>query len=49
MEYIANQKILNKRILNDQEAMREMFNILSCQRNANQYNTKIPPYTNHNG
>jgi hypothetical protein len=29
--------------------LKEMFNILSHQENANQNNPEIPPYTNQNG
>ena len=48
MGYIAKQRMLNKGILNGREALKEMFNILSHQGNANQNNAKIPPYAKQN-
>jgi len=48
MGYITKQKILKRGILNEQEALRKMFNSLSCQENANQNDCEIPPYTNEN-
>ena len=49
MECRAKQKILKREISNGQEALKEMFNILSHQGNANQNNSEIPPYTYQNG
>jgi hypothetical protein len=34
--------------LKGQEALEEMFNILTHLENANQNNPEIPPYTNQN-
>jgi hypothetical protein len=48
MGYRAKQRILNQGISNGYEALKEMFNILSHQRNANQFNPEIPPHTNQN-
>ena len=48
MRYRAKRKILNRRIFNGREALKEMFNILSHQGNANQNHSEIPPYTNQN-
>jgi hypothetical protein len=36
-------------MLSDQEAPKEIFNILSHQGNANQNNPEIPPHTSQNG
>jgi len=47
--YRAKQRILIWRISNGWETPKEMFNILSHQRNANQNNPEIPPYTSQNG
>ena len=47
--YKAKQKILNRRVTNDQEVPKERFNILRDQGNASQNNPEIPPCTNHNG
>jgi hypothetical protein len=41
--------ILNTGIFDSQEALKEMFNILSHQGNANQNNPDIPSYIHHNG
>ena len=41
------EKILNRGISNAWETLKEMFNILSHQENANQKNPEIPPYSNH--
>ena len=46
MGYRAKKRILNKGISNDKEALKEIFNILSHQKNANQNGPEIPPYTN---
>jgi hypothetical protein len=43
----AKQRIHNKGISNNQEALKEIFKVLSHQGNANQ-NPEIPPYTNQN-
>ena len=48
MGYRAKQRILNRGISNGQEALKEMFNILSHQGNANPNNPEIPSYTNQN-
>ena len=45
MEYRANQRILNRGISNDQEVLKEMLKVYSHRGNANQNNSKIPPYT----
>jgi hypothetical protein len=45
MRHSTNQRILNRGILNGQEAPKEMFNIFSHQGNANQNDSEIPPYT----
>ena len=42
MGYKAEQGILNRGILNGQETLKEMFKVLSHQRNANQNNSEIP-------
>ena len=42
-------KILNWGILNGWEALKERFNILGHQGNANQSEPEIPPYTSQNG
>ena len=49
MECRAKQKILKREISNGQEALKEMFKVLSHQGNANQNDPEIPPYTNQNG
>ena len=49
MGYKAKQKILNRGIPNGQEALKEMFKVLSNQRNASQNNSEVPPYTKLNG
>ena len=45
----GTQLILNRRISDDQKILKEMFNILSHQENANQNDSGIPYYTNQNG
>ena len=40
---------LNRRIPNDRETLKEMFNILGHQGNANQKDSEIPSYTLQNG
>ena len=49
MECRAKQKILKREISNGQEALKEMFKVLSHQGNANQNDPEIPPCTNQNG
>ena len=49
MGYKAKQIILKKEISNVQEALEEMFKVLSNQGNENQNNSEIPPYTKQNG
>jgi hypothetical protein len=49
MRLRAKQRVHNRKISNDQEALEEMFNVLSHQGNASQNNPEIPPYTNQNG
>jgi len=49
MVYGAKQRILIRRISNGQDELKEMFNILSHQKNANQNNSEIQPYTNQQG
>jgi hypothetical protein len=48
MGYRAKQRIHNRGISNGREALKEMFQVLSHQGNANQNNPEIP-YTNQNG
>jgi ribosomal protein S24E len=45
----AKQRILISGISNGLVALKEMFNILNHQGNANQNNPEILPYTNQNG
>ena len=42
---ITTQRILNRGISNGQEALKEIFKVLSHQRNVNQSNSDIPFYT----
>jgi hypothetical protein len=49
MGYKAKQRIHNRGLSNGQEALKEMFKVLSDQGNANQNNTEIQPHTNQNG
>ena len=49
MGYRDKQKILNREIANVQEALKELFNILWHQGNANQNDPENPPYNNQNG
>ena len=46
MGHRAKQWILNKGISSGQEALKEVFEVLSHQGNANQYDPEIPP-TSH--
>ena len=48
MECRAKQKILKREISNGQEALKEMFKVLSHQGNANQKDPEILLYTNQN-
>jgi hypothetical protein len=48
MECRANQRIHNRRISNGLEAHKEIFKVLSHQRNANQNDLEIPPHTIQN-
>jgi hypothetical protein len=49
MEYRAKQTILNKEISNGRGTLKEMFNILNHQVNANQNHSEILPYANWDG
>jgi hypothetical protein len=49
MGFRSKQRILNRGISNDLEAVEEMFNILSHQKNTNQNNPELPPHTSENG
>jgi hypothetical protein len=49
MRYSDKQRILNRELLDGQEAPKDMFKILNHQGNANQNNPEIPPHTNQNG
>ena len=49
MECRAKQKILKREISNGQEALKEMFKVLSHQGNANQNDPEIPPHISQNG
>ena len=42
MEFRAKQKILKREISNGQEALKEMFKVLSHQGNANHNNSEVP-------
>jgi hypothetical protein len=48
MGYRAKQGIYNRRILNGQEALKEMSKVLSHWGNSNQNELAIPLYTNKN-
>ena len=48
MGYRTKQRILNRGISNEQEALKEMFKVLSHQGNASQNDPKIPLYTCQN-
>ena len=41
-------RILNRRISSEQDTLKELFNILSYQRNANEKDSEIPSFTCHN-
>ena len=49
MGYKDKQRIHKRGILNDQEALKEMFTVLSPHGNANQNHLEIPPYILGNG
>jgi hypothetical protein len=49
MRYRAKQRILNKGICKSQEALKEIFNVLSHHGNTNQKDSEIPSYTHQNG
>jgi hypothetical protein len=49
MGYRTKLRIHNRGISNGWETPKEMFKVLSDQRNANRNNPEIPPYTNQNG
>ena len=49
MEYRPKQRIHNRGILKGREAVKEMFKVLSYQRNANQNNPEILIHNNQNG
>jgi hypothetical protein len=49
MEYRAKERILNTGISKDRVALKDISTVLSHQRNANQNDTEIPPYTKWNG
>ena len=46
--YRTKQQILNRRITNDRESLKEMFKVLSHQRNENQNNSEVSSYTGQN-
>ena len=48
-EYRAKQRILDRGISNGREVLKAMFYALSHQRNVNQSDPEIPPYTKQNG
>jgi hypothetical protein len=45
MGYKTKQRIHNRRISNGLEVLKEMFKVLSHQRNANQNDPEILPHT----
>ena len=45
----SKQRILNKRISNGREMIKEMLNIFRHQGNKIQNDSEIPPYTCQNG
>ena len=49
MGYRVKQIILNRGILDGQEALKELFKVLTHQENANQNNSEVPSYTHQNG
>ena len=48
MGHRAKPKILRGGISSGRETPKEMFNVVSLLENANQNNSKIPPYTHQN-
>jgi hypothetical protein len=48
LEFHVRQKSLNRGVSNGQEALKEMFKVLSHQGNANQNKTDIPSYIGQN-
>jgi mannitol/fructose-specific phosphotransferase system IIA component len=48
MRYRTKQIILNRGITNDQEALKEMFKLLSHRGNANQNSSEVPSNTHQN-
>ena len=48
MGYRSKQRILNRGISNGQKTLKEMFNIVRCQGNANQMDSEILSYTCQN-
>jgi hypothetical protein len=49
MEYRPEERILNRKISNGQEALKDLFKVLSHQGTVNQSDPKIPCYTCQNG
>jgi hypothetical protein len=49
MGYRTKQRNLNKGISNCQEALNEMFEVLSHQGNTNQNNSEVPSFAHQNG
>ncbi|KAL6091243.1 hypothetical protein STEG23_026825 [Scotinomys teguina] len=49
MDCRAKQRIYGRRISNGQKTFKDMLNILTHQRNANQNNSEIPSYACQNG
>jgi hypothetical protein len=48
MGYRAKLKILNIWISNGKDTLKEFFNVLCCQQNANQKNFVLPSYNHQN-
>lgn len=48
LQHRCKQRIINRRISNARELLKEMFNVLSYQGTANQNNSDILPYACHN-
>jgi hypothetical protein len=49
MGYRAKQRIFNRRMSSDREALKEMFSVLSHQGSPDQNLPEFPPYTRQNG
>ena len=49
MGHITKQRIYNRGILSGREALKDMLQVVSDQRNENQNEHEIPPYTSQNG